>query len=58
MNGPSLSHAHGGNIIRIAAELGRQPADLLDMSSNLSPLGPPPALLDYLRRHIEEIGYL
>ncbi len=58
MNGPTIPHAHGGNIIRVAAELGCRPTDLVDMSSNLSPLGPPAPLLDHLCRHIGEVGHL
>ncbi len=52
------AHGHGGNIIQIAAERGCRPADLVDMSSNLSPFGPPPDLLTFLCEHIDEIGYL
>ena len=52
------THAHGGNIIRIAAARDCRPADLVDMSSNLSPFGPPRELLDHLCEHIGEIGYL
>ena len=38
-------HEHGGNIRRLALEVGRSPEELLDFSANINPLGPP----DWLR---------
>ncbi|MFP5323051.1 MAG: aminotransferase class I/II-fold pyridoxal phosphate-dependent enzyme [Acidimicrobiia bacterium] len=31
---------HGGDVVRVAAALGRDPADLLDLSASLNPLAP------------------
>lgn len=49
---------HGGDIIATARNLRCRITDLLDMSGNLSPLGPDPALLEFLAGHLEEIGFL
>lgn len=43
---------HGGNVYELARRLGCDPADIIDMSSNINPLGPPPGLLDYLKSNI------
>jgi threonine-phosphate decarboxylase len=43
---------HGGNIHEMAAKLGCAPSDIIDMSSNLNPWGPPEGLLDYLKTHM------
>ena len=56
-----MSHSptqHGGNIIAIAAELGCQVADLLDMSSNLMPLPMIPGLRETIIERLDEIAYL
>jgi threonine-phosphate decarboxylase len=47
---------HGGNSIEIARQLGCLPQEIIDMSSNINPLGPPPGLIKYLRDHIDAIG--
>lgn len=39
---------HGGNIYDMARRLGCFTTDIIDMSSNMNPLGPPPGLMDYL----------
>jgi len=43
---------HGGNIYDTARRLGCLTRDIIDMSSNMNPLGPPPGLLDYLAENI------
>ena len=47
---------HGGNRIELARRLGCPPQEIIDMSSNINPLGPPPGLIDYLREHIDAVG--
>ena len=47
---------HGGNRIELARQLGCLPQEIIDMSSNINPLGPPPGLIDYLREHIDAVG--
>ncbi len=43
---------HGGNIHEMAVKLGCAPSDIIDMSSNLNPWGPPEGLLDHLKAHM------
>jgi threonine-phosphate decarboxylase len=47
---------HGGNSIELARHLGCSPHEIIDMSSNINPLGPPPGLIDYLKDHVDVIG--
>ncbi|MGA6925606.1 MAG: threonine-phosphate decarboxylase [Desulfosarcina sp.] len=49
---------HGGNIYRLAHQLECQPADISDMSANVNPLGPMPALIDYLGTRLSAIAVL
>ncbi|HSO67076.1 MAG TPA: pyridoxal phosphate-dependent class II aminotransferase, partial [Desulfatirhabdiaceae bacterium] len=49
---------HGGNIYEWAAVLKCRPVDILDMSSNVNPLGPIPGLDDYLISRIDQISAL
>ena len=53
-----MSFIHGGNIIAKAQELGVGVADLIDMSSNLTPLGPVPGIEDVYQAAFTEIGCL
>ena len=49
---------HGGNIWAAAERLGRAPEALMDMSSNINPLGPPPGLLEHLAAHLSRLRAL
>ncbi len=49
---------HGGNIYDLAKRLGIGKDDVIDMSSNLNPLGPPPGLVDFLKTHLGDITAL
>jgi threonine-phosphate decarboxylase len=49
---------HGGNVYALAETIGCEPSDIIDMSSNVNPLGPMPALVDFLKRHIEDMTIL
>jgi threonine-phosphate decarboxylase len=53
-----LIKGHGGNIYDLARRLGCRPADIVDLSSNVNPLGPPPGLGDYLSRNMDAIAAL
>ncbi len=53
-----MIHGHGGNVYELARQLGRSPDDILDMSSNVNPLGPPPGLEDHLRERLAVIRRL
>lgn len=46
---------HGGNIYDVAAQLGCEPTDIIDMSSNLNPLGPPEGLAQHLISRMDSI---
>lgn len=49
---------HGGNIYDMAQELGCHPSEIVDMSSNMNPLGPSPDLVDFLKKNINTIASL
>ena len=49
---------HGGNIYDIAHRLGCEPSDIIDMSSNVNPLGPPPGLMAFLQENLNVITAL
>jgi len=49
---------HGGNIVATARELGCSVNDLVDMSSNLTPLGTAPGVQEALVATFEQIAYL
>ena len=49
---------HGGNIYETARLLGCAPSKIIDMSSNINPLGPPTGLLDFLRKNIDAVTFL
>jgi len=49
---------HGGNIYQLALRLGCRPAEISDMSANVNPLGPMPALVDHLKGNLSVIAAL
>jgi threonine-phosphate decarboxylase len=49
---------HGGNVYQLARELGCRPSDISDMSANVNPLGPMPALIDHLKENMPAIAAL
>ena len=49
---------HGGNIYDLAERLSCDASEIIDMSSNVNPFGPPPGLVDYLKDHILKINAL
>ena len=50
-----MINGHGGNIFDKARDLDCDPMDILDMSSNVNPLGPMPGLMAHLHEHLEWI---
>jgi threonine-phosphate decarboxylase len=56
--GTTATVAHGGDIVATAGRLGCRIADLIDMSSNLTPLGMVPGLGWLLTARLEEIAFL
>lgn len=53
-----MLNGHGGNIYDIAHSLGCEPSEIIDMSSNVNPLGPPPGLVDFLKENLDVITAL
>ncbi len=53
-----MIHGHGGNIYAVAQQLGCRPEEIVDMSSNINPLGMPPGLEEHLHHHLHRIGAL
>jgi len=53
-----MIHGHGGNVYALARQLGCEAAEIVDMSSNINPLGMPPGLVDVLKVHAEDAGLL
>ncbi|MFH0729417.1 MAG: threonine-phosphate decarboxylase CobD [Pseudomonadota bacterium] len=49
---------HGGNRNELALRIGCDPGDITDMSSNINPLGPPPALMTHIRSQLSVIEAL
>lgn len=49
---------HGGNIYDLALRLGCDPAEIIDMSSNVNPFGPPPGLVALLQENMSTITAL
>ena len=49
---------HGGNIYDLAQQLGCHPSEIMDMSSNMNPLGPCPDLVAFLQENINTITKL
>ena len=49
---------HGGNIFEVAQRLGCGVEDILDMSSNMNPLGPMPELISHLKSSMDTGTYL
>lgn len=49
---------HGGNIYDVARRLECKAFDIIDMSSNVNPLGPPPGLKEYLKENLNSITAL
>ena len=46
---------HGGNIRQLAARCGCRPADILDFSANINPLGPPESLRGVISRAVSDL---
>ncbi len=53
-----MIHGHGGNIYALARQLNCNPAEIIDMSSNINPLGMPPGLGENLKVHLDLAGRL
>ncbi|HEX9969935.1 MAG TPA: aminotransferase class I/II-fold pyridoxal phosphate-dependent enzyme, partial [Acidimicrobiales bacterium] len=49
-----MTTLHGGNGVAVAAALGIEPADVLDLSASLNPVAPDPAPV--IARHLDAVG--
>jgi len=54
----SAQGVHGGDILSMARRLGCEVGELIDLSSNLTPLGMPPGLREALIARLSEISFL
>ncbi|RJQ27913.1 MAG: threonine-phosphate decarboxylase [Peptococcaceae bacterium] len=50
-----IEHIHGGNLTRAALKYGFQPDQFVDFSSNINPLGPPPAVPAAVTANLDRI---
>lgn len=53
-----MLNGHGGNIYAAARQFGWKPSEIIDMSSNINPLGPPSGLLDFLKENLMSLTEL
>ncbi len=53
-----MIQGHGGNIFAMAEQLGCRFDEIVDMSSNINPLGTMPGLIEHLRAHMDRIRFL
>jgi threonine-phosphate decarboxylase len=53
-----MLEGHGGNIYATAQRFGHPLENIIDMSSNINPLGPPPGLLDFLKCNLSRVTRL
>ena len=53
-----MIQGHGGNIYAAARDLNCRPDEIVDMSSNINPLGMPPGLLKHLQMCLSGAGVL
>ncbi|ETR65043.1 MAG: hypothetical protein OMM_14902 [Candidatus Magnetoglobus multicellularis str. Araruama] len=53
-----MIHGHGGNIYEWTKKLNCSLDEIIDMSSNINPLGSPPGLLEYIKDRLKHIHSL
>jgi threonine-phosphate decarboxylase len=53
-----MIQGHGGNIFAVAQQVGCRPEEIIDMSSNINPLGALPGLIDHLKERLDRIRVL
>ncbi len=53
-----MIQGHGGNVFALAEQLGCRPEEIIDMSSNINPLGTMPGLLSHLQTRLDRIRVL
>jgi threonine-phosphate decarboxylase len=53
-----MIHGHGGNIYEWAKKLNCSIDEIIDMSSNINPLGSPPGLLEFIKDRLKQVHCL
>lgn len=53
-----MIQGHGGNVVGLAEQLGCRPEEIIDMSSNINPLGALPGLIEHLKERLVRITVL
>lgn len=53
-----MIQGHGGNVFAVAEQVGCRPEEIIDMSSNINPLGALPGLIDHLKERLDRIRVL
>lgn len=53
-----VPHAHGGDVEAVSREYGIPVEELVDFSASINPLGPPPSVMDRLRRESADSSLL
>jgi threonine-phosphate decarboxylase len=53
-----MIQGHGGNVFALAHQLGCRPEEIIDMSSNINPLGTMPGLIEHLQSRLDRIRVL
>jgi histidinol-phosphate/aromatic aminotransferase/cobyric acid decarboxylase-like protein len=46
-----MTFGHGGNIYQVARQFNCRPSEIIDLSSNINPLGSPPGLLAFFKEN-------
>jgi len=54
----AMEQVHGGNVYTLARRIGCDPCDIIDMSSNMNPFGPPQGLAEFLKERLADIAML
>lgn len=50
-----MIQGHGGNLVLAASKAGCRPEEIVDMSSNINPLGMMPGLMEHLRGNLDKV---
>jgi threonine-phosphate decarboxylase len=53
-----MINGHGGNIFEMSQRIGCRPSEILDMSSNMNPLGPMDGIISHLKERLSTISAL
>ena len=51
------NYVHGGDVWAVSRRLGLDPSKILDFSSNINPMGPPPSSIERIKENLWKIPY-